>query len=148
MTSRPAYLLATSCLLTTSLGCGFTNGDVRGGGLYDGSAARIESTPEELVFARRGSSDSRTATLVLENTGRSTLDIMSIQLVEEPGDGLDELTPEGFWPSKFMLEPGDTLSLTVRWTPGNDVTDTGSILIHNNDAAKRNFEIPVVTPRL
>ena len=87
-----------------------------------------------------------TSTTVIENVGQSPLELRTIQLEENSEDDLDELTPEGFWPAEFTLEPGDTLSLTVRWTPQNNVRDTGRIGISTNDSIARNFEIPVTTP--
>jgi hypothetical protein len=87
-----------------------------------------------------------TSTTVIENVGLAPLELRSIRLEEDTEDDLDEFTPEGHWPAESTLEPGDTLSLTVRWTPANDIRDTGRIWVSSNDATERTFEIPITTP--
>ena len=151
MTPPPARLLATSCVLATALGCGLNDRDVPDGAcgphtLCGGPTARIEATPKVLHLEPGSPNTTTTSTTVIENTGLGPLEFFAIRLEENPEDDVDELSPEGFWPAAFTLEPGDTLSLTVRWTPRNDVRDTGRILISNNDPTARNLEVPITTP--
>ena len=98
---------------------------LNGGGL----TPELEIDPEEYDYGYVARGSSADAEFTLSNVGGATLDISSISTTETvfavtSGDS-----------SPFSLEPGESTSLTVTYTPTASETNTGLLQVESNDPA-------------
>src|SRR5690554_2166488 len=151
---RSAHLLGL--LLALSLGFSACSDDDSDGpdSIDRKLTGELSVTPSPITFETVGLNDETSVTLMLSNSGQSTLRITNIALKEDVGpaplDMQEEFfkVGEGWGPQDLKLEPGMMHSVVLSYRPINEWPDTGTILIESNDPGKPRFTIPITTQGL
>lgn len=123
---------------TTEVDAGPDGGDT-GGTDMDGpedvspDAPRISVEPGSLQFVDVPIGASAEQSVSVRNVGAATLELSGITLVETTSaDGM-EYASGSDWVTAASLEPGDAVTLSVRYTPQNAEADLGYVEIRAND---------------
>jgi len=147
-------ILLVSLLLALGVGltsCSDDDTNSEDGPITGKKLGQISATPNPISFESVGLNDETSVTVMISNTGESTLRISNIALTEESGDApLDreqELFSdgEGWGAQDLKLEPGMIHTVRVRYHPINESPDKGEILITSNDPSNPNYIIPITT---
>src|SRR5690554_4193164 len=145
-------ILLVSLLLALGVGltsCSDDDTNSEDGPITGKKLGQISATPNPISFESVGLNDETSVTVMISNTGESTLRISNIALTEESGDApLDreqELVSggEGWGAQDRKLEPGMIHTVRVRYHPINESPDKGEILITSNDPSNPNYIIPI-----
>lgn len=124
-------------VLTMSLftfGCGeSTTDDVSGG---------LTFSKTSIVFDRVLMGESNEQTITVENTGDEPISIDSVELRESGQDGYSEVELKSSMDGT-VIQPKQTQSLTLVWTPKNNAADVGFVTINSaNQSYVLSFEAP------
>ena len=98
-------------------------------------APQIVVEPGALEFVDVPVGASAEQTVSVRNAGEGTLDLLSVTLVETTSSDGTEFEPGNQWSTGASLESGDSITLSVRYTPQNTEGDIGYIEILSNDPA-------------
>ena len=111
--------------------------------LGTGVLAQIDVSPEEINFGSVDVGETATARLTLSNAGEGQLAIWGVYYAELDGDEF----PAPALPAGFALgdtiEPGFPIEISLTYTPTDDTTDEGSLIIISDDPVTPQIEIPV-----
>jgi hypothetical protein len=89
--------------------------------------------------------------IYFESVGRGTLRVNTVELVEEDGDGQEELHAVGWdgdrWDGPvFRMNPGESATLAVAYRPEDEVEDRGYVEVLTNDPDQRELRIDLAPP--
>jgi len=151
---RSARLLGLLLALSVGLSA-CSDDDSAGTGSIDSKlTGELSVTPSPITFETVGLNDETSVTVMLSNSGQSTLRITNIALREDVGpapmDNVEEFFKEGAgWGTQDLkLEPGMIHTVVLAYRPINEWPDTGTILIESNDPSKPKYTIPITTQGL
>lgn len=107
-------------------------GDDSGGSGFNLSNQAELRVPEEVVFPRVAMGETATQTIRLRNTGTSALSIRSVDLKETDGDDNAEFEKGEDWFESGQIEPSESASLQVAYSPTNLGKSTARLKIRSN----------------
>lgn len=104
-----------------------------------------------LGFTRTELGGEQVREIRFESLGPGTLRVTTVQLVEEDGDGRQELFPVDWdgerWDGPvFSLEPGESAALEVAYRPQNQSEDRGHVEVLTNDSDQREIRVELRPP--
>ncbi len=140
----------TAVLMATvfgAVGCGPKCEDIGGCAPYD--EAGVQVTFDE--FTRTELGDEQVREIRFESVGEGTLRVTTVELVEEDGDGQDELFAVGWDGSRwdgpvFRLAPGESATLPVAFRPQNKGEDRGYVDVLTNDPDRGEIRVDLQPP--
>ncbi len=127
---------------------GVSNNGVSNNGTTVADGPRASVTPASVVFGAVEVGASSTTEVTLTNDGTRTLEVEAVTLVEETLDdpGGSELSTTSF-PSTQRIDPGDSVVVSVTWTPADSEADAGTLEFRTNAANYPSglVEVPIST---
>ncbi|QDG52185.1 choice-of-anchor D domain-containing protein [Persicimonas caeni] len=116
---------------------------------YPADAPQLEA-PQQVAMPAVNYDETAEASFDLQNVGGDTLIISKIVLFEEHGGEFDsyvEFTPgDGFTSSDILLEPDQSHTVSVGYTPRDDIDDRAMVQVTSNDPVHPFYEIAVEGP--
>jgi hypothetical protein len=106
--------------------------------------------PNQLIFSQTRIGTSSTRTVEVKNSGNTPVEIKTARLSESDDDSHNELTRGGRWFSNGKLEPGDSKSVDIQFTPKTVEPIEGKLTFVTKGNGKKSvsIETPSLGPTL
>lgn len=118
------------------------------GNIGEVDTGQISVIPNPVQFPDVPLGGSQEETIIISNVGDGTLNITSIELVEDTDSDAGGVEfQKGTWQNTAEIAPGDQIILTIAYSPLDQNPDNGRLIIKSNDP-DGDLEVPIQTADL